>query len=110
MRTLKLVVAYDGSAYHGFQKQKNAVTVQNILEEVLCKLCDVFAKQQRTGKATFETNAEQTGVAKYRVAQDYVCQNKVVVEAVYLLFVLTLTAVQATNLIVTIEFWTGNMA
>ena len=39
MRTLKLVVAYDGSAYHGFQKQKNAVTVQNILEEVLCKLC-----------------------------------------------------------------------
>ena len=33
MRTLKLVVAYDGSAYHGFQKQKNAVTVQNILEE-----------------------------------------------------------------------------
>ena len=39
MRTLKLVVAYDGSAYHGFQKQKNAVTVQNILEEVLSKLC-----------------------------------------------------------------------
>lgn len=39
MRALKLVVAYDGSAYHGFQKQKNAVTVQNILEEVLSKLC-----------------------------------------------------------------------
>lgn len=39
MRTLKLVVAYDGSAYHGFQKQKNAVTVQNLLEEVLSKLC-----------------------------------------------------------------------
>lgn len=39
MRTLKLVVAYDGNAYHGFQKQKNAVTVQNILEEVLSKLC-----------------------------------------------------------------------
>ncbi len=39
MRTLKLVVAYDGSAYHGFQKQKNNVAVQNILEEVLSKLC-----------------------------------------------------------------------
>ena len=39
MRTIKLVVAYDGSCYHGFQKQKNAVTVQGILEEMLCKLC-----------------------------------------------------------------------
>ncbi len=39
MRTLKLVVAYDGSAYHGFQKQKNNVAVQNILEDVLSKLC-----------------------------------------------------------------------
>jgi tRNA pseudouridine38-40 synthase len=34
-----LVVAYDGSCYHGFQKQKNAVTVQGLLEEMLSKLC-----------------------------------------------------------------------
>lgn len=39
MRTIKLVVAYDGSGYHGFQKQKNVITVQNILEEALEKLC-----------------------------------------------------------------------
>ncbi len=39
MRTIKLVVAYDGSCYHGFQKQKNAVTVQGLLEEMLSKLC-----------------------------------------------------------------------
>lgn len=39
MRTIRLVVAYDGSAYHGFQKQKNAVTVQSVLEEMLAKLC-----------------------------------------------------------------------
>lgn len=39
MRTLKLTVAYDGSAYHGFQKQPGLVTVQGVLEEVLCKLC-----------------------------------------------------------------------
>ena len=38
-RRIKLVVAYDGSAYHGFQKQKNAVTVQGVLEEMLAKLC-----------------------------------------------------------------------
>lgn len=39
MRTIKLTVAYDGSGYHGFQKQKGIVTVQNILEEMLAKLC-----------------------------------------------------------------------
>lgn len=39
MRTIKLVVAYDGSCYHGFQKQKNILTIQNILEEMLEKLC-----------------------------------------------------------------------
>lgn len=39
MRTLKLCVAYDGSCYHGFQKQKNILTIQGVLEEVLSKLC-----------------------------------------------------------------------
>ena len=33
MRTIKLVVAYDGSCYHGFQKQKDYDTIQSILEE-----------------------------------------------------------------------------
>lgn len=39
MRTLKLVLAYDGSAYHGFQKQKNAVTVQGVVEAMLTQIC-----------------------------------------------------------------------
>lgn len=39
MRTIKLVIAYDGSGYHGFQKQKDYVTVQSVLEEALAKLC-----------------------------------------------------------------------
>lgn len=39
MRTVKLLVAYDGSGYHGFQKQKNVVAVQNVLEEMLSKVC-----------------------------------------------------------------------
>lgn len=34
-RTIKLIVAYDGFAYHGFQRQANAVTIQQILEERL---------------------------------------------------------------------------
>lgn len=40
MRTIKLTVAYDGSSYHGFQKQKYGQTVQNKLEEVLSLLCN----------------------------------------------------------------------
>ena len=37
-KNLKLTVAYDGSAYHGFQRQANAVTVQQVLEETLSAL------------------------------------------------------------------------
>lgn len=38
MRNIKLVVAYDGTNYHGFQRQTNAVTVQEVLEEQLSKI------------------------------------------------------------------------
>lgn len=38
-RNLKLTVAYDGSGYHGFQRQLNALTVQQVLEEKLSVLC-----------------------------------------------------------------------
>lgn len=39
MRTIKLEVAYDGSCYHGFQKQRDYDTIQSILEEKLAMLC-----------------------------------------------------------------------
>lgn len=35
MRNIKLTVAYDGRNYHGFQRQSNALTVQQVLEERL---------------------------------------------------------------------------
>ncbi len=38
MRTLKLIVAYDGSAYHGFQRQPRDITVQQVLEEALSRI------------------------------------------------------------------------
>ena len=37
-RNLKLKIAYDGSGYHGFQRQVNAGTVQQVLEEKLSML------------------------------------------------------------------------
>ena len=39
MRTLKLTVAYDGTAYAGFQRQTRFPAIQNVLEEVLSRLC-----------------------------------------------------------------------
>ena len=35
MRTIKLILAYDGTAYAGFQRQPNGITIQQRLEEAL---------------------------------------------------------------------------
>ena len=35
MHNIKLIIEYDGTNYHGWQKQKNAITVQEKIEEVL---------------------------------------------------------------------------
>ena len=38
MRNFKVTMAYDGTAYHGFQRQSNAASVQQTVEEALCTL------------------------------------------------------------------------
>ncbi len=38
MRNLKVKIAYRGTNYHGFQRQNNAVTVQEVLEKNLSKV------------------------------------------------------------------------
>lgn len=38
MRTMKLTVAYDGSGYHGFQRQPRDLTVQQVIEEALSRI------------------------------------------------------------------------
>ena len=37
-RNVKLTIEYDGSAYHGWQRQANAITVQQVLEEAIAGL------------------------------------------------------------------------
>lgn len=44
MRNLKVMMAYRGTAYHGFQRQENAVGIQNILEEKLSSLTNAPVK------------------------------------------------------------------
>ena len=38
MRNLKVIAAYRGTRYHGFQRQSNALTVQEVLESKLSKV------------------------------------------------------------------------
>ena len=38
MRNLKVMTAYRGTEYHGFQRQTNAVTVQEVLEKAVSKV------------------------------------------------------------------------
>lgn len=44
MRNLKVIMAYCGAAYHGFQRQENAVGVQNILDEKLSLLTNAAVR------------------------------------------------------------------
>lgn len=37
-RKIKLLVSYDGTAYHGFQRQANALTIQEVLEKRLARI------------------------------------------------------------------------
>jgi tRNA pseudouridine38-40 synthase len=38
MRNIRLLLEYDGAAYHGWQRQKNALTIQEVVEKALAKL------------------------------------------------------------------------
>lgn len=43
MRNFKVFIAYNGAEYHGFQRQDNAVTVQEIVENSIGKLLKIPA-------------------------------------------------------------------
>ena len=38
MKNKKITISYNGAAYHGFQRQANAITVQEVVETALSKL------------------------------------------------------------------------
>ena len=50
MKRIALLVQYDGSKYSGWQKQKNATTVQEILERALFKISNHFVKTFAAGR------------------------------------------------------------
>jgi len=50
LKRVALLVQYDGSQYSGWQKQKNAITVQEILELALFKISDHNIKTFAAGR------------------------------------------------------------
>ncbi|MBP2641685.1 MAG: truA [Firmicutes bacterium] len=58
-RNIKLTISYDGTAYHGFQWQANAVSVQNVLED---RLALIFGHSIRVvGSARTDTGVHSYG-------------------------------------------------
>ena len=69
MRHIRLVVEYDGSHLHGWQRQDNAPTVQQHLEEALAKL--LTHEVQVTGASRTDAGVHARGqVASFRTERE----------------------------------------
>lgn len=69
MRHLKLIVSYDGTAYGGFQRQRNARTVQAVLEETLRKILKEKVRLLSAGRTDAGVHAEGQ-VVSFKTKQD----------------------------------------
>ena len=58
-RRIKLVIHYDGTAYHGWQRQPDVDTIQEQLERALEKLCD--CKAMLVGSSRTDTGVHALG-------------------------------------------------
>ncbi len=50
MRNIRLLLEYDGTRYHGWQRQKNALTIQEVLETALARLAGDAMKLHGSGR------------------------------------------------------------
>jgi tRNA pseudouridine38-40 synthase len=50
MRRVKLTIAYDGTAYRGFQLQPNGITIQSVMEEALGRLLRESVRIRAAGR------------------------------------------------------------
>ena len=55
MRNLKMVVEYDGAGYHGWQRQRDLTTVQQVLEDIVSRIT-------RDGVTIFGSGRTDAGV------------------------------------------------
>lgn len=75
MRNIKLTVAYDGTAYNGFQRQKNGIGIQQVLEAKLTRLCGHEVKIYGSGRT-------DTGVHAYGQVVNFHTTSKIPIERI----------------------------
>lgn len=59
MRRVKLTIAYDGTAYRGFQLQPNGVTIQSVMEEALGRLLQEPVRLRAAGRTDAGVHARK---------------------------------------------------
>lgn len=65
----KLILVYDGTNYHGFQRQKDKITIQGVLENALKTLYDEEIKVTAAGRTDARVHARGQ-VTNFRVQDD----------------------------------------
>lgn len=65
MQNFKLHFSYDGTAYHGFQVQKNALTIQQVMEDALEKLFEREIKLEGAGRTDAGVHAREQVASFY---------------------------------------------
>jgi tRNA pseudouridine38-40 synthase len=67
MRNIRLLLEYDGTRYHGWQRQKNAATIQETVEAALARLTG--AEVRLTGSGRTDAGVHARGqVANFRTS------------------------------------------
>lgn len=57
MKNIAITVQYDGSNYHGWQRQDNAITVQQVIEEALHKITGIKTLVNGCGRTDAKVHA-----------------------------------------------------
>lgn len=71
VRNIKLVLEYDGSAFHGFQRQPNRISIQETLENALTRL---LGSKTKIGAASGRTDAGVHAVSQivhFKTSREY---------------------------------------
>ena len=63
MRTIRLTIEYDGTAYSGWQRQPNGLAVQQVVEEALCQLLGQMPDLRSSGRTDAGVHASAMAAA-----------------------------------------------
>jgi tRNA pseudouridine38-40 synthase len=74
MRNIKVIVEYDGTGYHGWQRQPNGITIQQVLEEKIGTITQERIKLIGSGRTDAGVHAINQ-VANFRTSSEIGCYN-----------------------------------